>query len=128
MRLMRVYHKIDRRTAQALKCWGLSVSRFDVLNQAGLREGRTQQDLADALLVTKGNIVQLLDGMESDGLLLRRRSGRTNHIYLTDRGRELRQDVLAAHEANIARELSILSPDEQQTLSGLLRKIDRSLT
>jgi DNA-binding MarR family transcriptional regulator len=128
MRLMRVYHKIDRRTAQALRCWNLSVSRFDVLNQAGIREGRTQQELADALLVTKGNIVQLLDGMESDGLLVRRRSGRTNHIYLTDRGRALRQDVLAAHEANIARHLSVLSPDEQQTLLGLLRTIDRSLS
>jgi DNA-binding MarR family transcriptional regulator len=127
LRLMRIYHKIDRRTATALRCFGLSVSRFDVLNHAGVREGRTQQELADALLVTKGNIVQLLDGMEADGLLYRRRSGRTNLIYLTDRGRELRQQVLETHEANIACHLAALSPEEQETLLGLLRKLDRTL-
>jgi len=127
IRLMRVYQKIDKRTAETLRCWGLSVSRFDILNHAGGREGRSQQELADALLVTKGNIVQLLDGMEADGLLYRRRSGRTNHIYLTDRGRELRRTTLAVQEAEITRELSALSPDEQQTLLALLRKLDRSL-
>ena len=127
LRLMRVYHKIDRRTATALRCFGLSVSRFDVLNHVGVREGRTQQELADALLVTKGNIVQLLDGMEADGLLYRRRSGRTNRIYLTDPGRELRQQALATHEANIACHLATLSAEEQETLLGLLRKLDRSL-
>ena len=127
LRLMRVYQKIDRRSAGILRCFGLSVSRFDILNHAGVREGRTQQELADALLVTKGNIVQLLDGMEADGLLYRRRSGRTNHIYLTDRGRELRREAVAAQEANIERKLADLTPEEQQTLLALLRKLDRSL-
>ena len=127
VRLMRVYHRIERRTAAALRGWGLSVGRFDVLNHAGVHEGRTQQELADALLVTKGNIVQMLDGLEAEGLLYRRRSGRTNRIYLTDRGRALRRQVLAAHEANIARALAALTPGEQETLLGLLRKLDRSL-
>ncbi len=128
VRLMRVYHKVDRRTAKEMKQWNLSVSRFDVLNHAGVREGRTQQELADALLVTKGNICQLLDGMEADGLLRRRRSGRTNHIYLTDEGRALREASLARHEERIAQDLSALSSDEQQTLLTLLRKLDRSLS
>lgn len=128
VRLMRVYQKIHARTARSFKCWNLSVSRFDVLNHAGVKEGRTQQELADALLVTKGNVVQLLDGMEAEGLLYRRRSGRTNHIYLTDRGRELRRKAIETHEASIAQEMSALSPEEQQTLLGLLRKLDRALT
>lgn len=128
VRLMRVYHNVDRRTAEEMKHWKLSVSRFDVLNHAGVREGRTQQELADALLVTKGNICQLLDGMEADGLLRRRRSGRTNHIYLTDEGRALREASLARHEERIAQEMAVLTPDEQQTLLTLLRKLDRSLS
>ena len=128
VRLMRVYQKVDRRTAEEMKQWKLSVSRFDILNHAGVREGRTQQELADALLVTKGNICQLLDGMEADGLLRRRRSGRTNHIYLTDEGRALREASLARHEERIGQEMSALTPDEQQTLLTLLRKLDRSLS
>jgi DNA-binding MarR family transcriptional regulator len=128
IRLMRVYHKIDHRTADLMKEWKLSVSRFDVLNHAGNGEGKTQQELADALMVTKGNICQVLDGMEADGLLYRRRSGRTNHIYLTDEGRQLRSILVPTQEAEIGKAFSALTDDEQQTLLGLLRKLDRSLT
>lgn len=128
VRLMRVFQKMDRRAAEEMKQWSLSVSRFDVLNHAGVRDGRTQQELADTLLVTKGNICQLLDGLEADGLLYRRRSGRTNHIYLTDEGRNLREQSVAIHEDRVEDDMSALTPDEQQTLLNLLRKLDRSLT
>lgn len=128
LRLMRVYHKIDRRSADLMKGWKLSVSRFDVLNHAGNGEGKSQQELADALMVTKGNVCQVLDGMEADGLLYRRRSGRTNHIYLTDKGRDLRTELVPTQEAEIEEAFSALTDDEQQTLLGLLRKLDRSLT
>ena len=128
LRLMRVYHKVDRRSADLMKGWKLSVSRFDVLNHAGIREGKTQQELADALMVTKGNVCQVLDGMEADGLLYRRRSGRTNHIFLTDKGRDLRAELVPAQEAEIERAFSVLTGEQQQTLLGLLRKLDRSLT
>lgn len=128
LRLMRVYHKMDRRSADLMKQWKLSVSRFDVLNHAGNREGKTQQELADALMVTKGNVCQVLDGMEADGLLYRRRSGRTNQIYLTDKGRDLRTELVPTQEAEIERAFSVLSDDEQQTLLNLLRKVDRSLS
>ena len=127
VRLMRVYHKMNRRTVEEMRPRKLSVSRFDILNHVGVREGRTQQECADALFVTKGNIVQLLDAMEADGLLYRRRRGRTNLLYLTDAGRELRTETLAAHEARVTCDLSVLTPDEQETLLALLRKLDRSL-
>jgi DNA-binding MarR family transcriptional regulator len=127
LRLMRVFQKIDHRTANLMKQHKLSVSRFDVLNHAGNREGKSQQQLADALFVTKGNICQVLDGMEADGLLYRRRSGRTNHIYLTDEGRELRSTLVPAQEEEIEKAFSVLTEEEQQTLLTLLRKLDQSL-
>ena len=128
LRLARVYHRVDQRTAETMKCFGLSVSRFDVLNHAGTPEGRTQQDLAAALLVTKGNITQLLDGLESDGLIERRRDGRAKRVYLTERGRNLRERAVIAQEAAIAQEFSVLDPNDQQTLISLLRVVERNLT
>ncbi|MGI8484139.1 MAG: MarR family winged helix-turn-helix transcriptional regulator [Thermomicrobiales bacterium] len=127
LRLLRIYQKIDRRTAETMKAWNLSASRFDVLNHAGAREGRTQQELADVLLVTKGNVTQLLDAMEADRLLYRQKEGRTNRVYLTDDGRQLRESTLHDHEAHICAEFSVLSPEEQETLLHLLRKLDRHL-
>jgi DNA-binding MarR family transcriptional regulator len=127
LRLLRVYQKIDRRSAITMKAMGLSVSRFDVLNHAGVHEGRSQQELADSLLVTKGNITQLLDAMETDGLVCRQKIGRTNRVYLTDRGRSLRLASLSDHEARITSEFSVLTDDELETLVLLLRKVDRHL-
>jgi len=127
LRLARIFQKIDHRSAETMRAHGISVSRFDVLNHAGTPEGRTQQELADALLVTKGNVTQLLDAMEVDGLLERRRDGRTKRIYLTDHGRCQREALVALQEREIEADFGALDRTELDTLIHLLRKLDRSL-
>src|SRR3712207_8018674 len=59
-----------------------SNAQFDVLAHVGAAEGITQQQLADSLLVTKGNIAQLLDRMQKRGLIERRPQGRINRLFL----------------------------------------------
>ena len=127
LRLIRVYHKVDRASAERLREWGLSVAQFDVLAHVGANAGITQQNLADSLLVTKGNVAQLLSRMEGRGLVERRPEGRTNRLFLTGEGRRLFDEAVPAHEALIAERLSVLSPEEQRRLLELLRKLDRAL-
>jgi DNA-binding MarR family transcriptional regulator len=127
LRLMRVYHKVHRRSAERLKGWGLSVAQFDVLAHVGAAEGITQQELADLLLVSKGNVCQLLGKMEGRGLISRRHEGRTNRLFLTDKGRRLFEDVVPVHEAAIAERFSVLPEADQARLHKLLRKFDRAL-
>ncbi len=110
-----------------MRRWGLSVAQFDALVQIGLAEGMTQQQLADSLLVTKGNICQLLGRMEQLGLLTREQDGRANRLYLSARGRELFDEVVPAQEELIARQLDPLDPEEQRQLIRLLRKLDRGI-
>jgi DNA-binding MarR family transcriptional regulator len=124
---MRVFHRIDRQSSDRFRDLSLSVGRFDVVNHAGLHEGATQQELADALLVTKGNICQLLDSLERDGLLRRQKEGRANRVYLTSTGREIRERAMERHISEISRSMSALDDDEQQTLLTLLRKLERGL-
>src|SRR3712207_1753586 len=127
MRLMRVYHKVDRRSAERLKDWGLSVAQFDVLAHVGATEGITQQELADALVVSKGNVCQLLDKMEGRGWISRVQEGRANRLFLTVEGRLLFEEVVPAHEADIAERFAVLSEPDQAQLHELLRKLDRAL-
>ena len=127
LRLMRVFHKGDRRLTAHLRCHGLSIAQFDVLAQLGAAEGITQQDLANKLLVTKGNVTQLLDRMTQSGLLVRRQDGRANRLYLTDAGRALFAEVIPDHEQKIADMLAALTPDENRQLAALLRKLDHAL-
>ncbi len=127
LRLMRVFQKVDRVSGEHLRAWGLSVAQFDVLAHVGATEGMTQQELADSLLVSKGNVCQLLDKLEDRGLISRRQEGRANHLFLTDAGRRLFEEVVPAHEAVIADRFSVLSEKEQAQLYELLRKFDRAL-
>src|ERR687893_2983055 len=127
LRLMRVFQKVDRASGERLRAWDLSVGQFDVLAHVGAAEGIVQQELADSLLVTKGNVCQHLDRMEGRGLILRQREGRNNRIFLTEEGRRLFDEVVPAHEALIVERFSALSSAEQERLHELLRKLDRAL-
>lgn len=124
-RLAQAYQRIDRASADLLRRWDLSVAQFDVLAQVGAREGLTQQELADHLLVTKGNISQLLARMERRGLVLRTQEGRALTLSLTVEGRRLRDIVVPAQEALIAARLASLDLAGLRTFSGALRALDR---
>jgi DNA-binding MarR family transcriptional regulator len=127
LRLMRVFQKVQQATTEEMRAEGLSVGQFDVLAQVGAAEGLTQQQVADALLVTKSNVCQLLDRMERAGLVERQQHGRTNLLYLTPEGKRLYDRIVPAHERHITEQMSALSPEEQTTLLRLLRKLDHAL-
>ena len=128
LRLLRVSQKVERDLARQLKLCGLNNAQFDVLAHVGAAEGITQQELADSLLVTKGNVAQLLGRMERRGLIERRSQGRSNRLFLTDEGRRTFTEVVPAHEALIDDRLSVLSEEDQKQLFELLRRLDRALT
>jgi DNA-binding MarR family transcriptional regulator len=126
LRLARIYQRIDHASADLMRRWNLSVAQFDVLNMLGQHEGITQQELADRLLVTKGNISQLIVRMERRGLIRRCQEGRAMRLHLTDAGRRLRAEAVPAQEALVARHFAHLSPAETRALHTLLRRADRA--
>jgi DNA-binding MarR family transcriptional regulator len=127
LRLARVYQQIDHVSARHMRRWGLSVPQFDVLVQIGHAEGMTQQQLADSLLVTKGNVCQLLGRMEQLGLLIREQDGRANRLRLSAKGRQLFDEIVPAQEALIAQQFAGLDHDEQRELVRLLGKLDHGV-
>lgn len=127
LRLARVFEKTERAGEAQLRGWGLNMGQFDVLAHVGASEGISQGELAKSLLVTKGNVAQLLGKLESRGLIRRRSEGRTKRLYLTDEGRELYDEVVPAHEDFIAERFSALSKEERSELHRLLRKLDRNM-
>src|SRR5207302_5379989 len=75
LRLVRVHQKVERIAMEHLRQWKISVPQFDILAHVGAAEGITQQELAAARLTTKGNLSQILDHMERDGIVRREREG-----------------------------------------------------
>jgi DNA-binding MarR family transcriptional regulator len=128
LRISRIIQAIERASTEHLRGWDISLAQFDVLARVGTAEGISQQELADSLLVTKGNVCQLLDRMEQSGLVIRRQHGRSNRLYLTEQGTRLFAEVVPAHEDLIAHQFSTLTSEERSDLLRLTRKLDHALT
>ena len=127
IRLLRFSQRVVQPAlVQKLRGLGLNPAEFDILDTLAAREGLTQQDLADALLVTKGNMTYHLCRMEERGLVDRRPEGRKNRLYLTGEGRRLLEEALPEHEALIDERFSGLSVEERVQIADLLKKLERS--
>ncbi|AZK46121.1 MarR family winged helix-turn-helix transcriptional regulator [Paenibacillus lentus] len=123
-RLSRIYNQSLRASNQYLKAWDLTVAQFDCLVQIGSHEGLTQQELADKLFVTKGNITQLLSKMEQLGWITRQQTWKTKHLYLSEQGRKLFDEVVPKQEHYQASHFDTLNLEEKKQLIALLRKVE----
>ena len=122
-RFVRLHRRAAGAVAGELKGIGLSIPQFDLLSTLTEREGMSQQELAERLYVTKGNVSGLVDRMVEAGLVERRSSPedrRSNALHLTERGRSLAEAGIAAQKAYVARTLGTLSPGDLAELERLV--------
>lgn len=127
MRLMRVYQRISAASARGLRSFGLSLGQFDVLAHLGSRRRTTQQDLARSLLVTKGNVSQVVERMEAAGWVARCQEGRTKFLDLTPAGRRLFRKAVPWQEALVGRTFAALTLGEQDALAALLKRLEKNI-
>jgi DNA-binding MarR family transcriptional regulator len=122
-RLSRIYNRSIRESNQHLKQWGLSAAQFDVLAQVGSHERLTQQELADKLFVTKGNVTQLLGKLEEQGWIKREQEWKTKYLTLTESGKAVYDGIVPMQERFQASQFGALNTDEKKQLLELLKKI-----
>ncbi|WP_139992913.1 MarR family winged helix-turn-helix transcriptional regulator [Paenibacillus paridis] len=122
-RLSRVYSQSLRDTHQHLKQWSLSAAQFDILAQVGAHGRLTQQQLADKLFVTKGNITQLLSKLEELDLVKREQEWKTKYVSLSAKGQALFNEVVPLQEYYQASQYNALNQEEKKQLLMLLKKI-----
>lgn len=127
LRLVRVAQKVGRAAEGPLADLDLTAGQFALLAAVGAGEGALQDDLADRLATTKGNVSQLLAKLEAKGHIHRVPDGRTKAVHLTSQGRALLDREIPVHDAFIEDRLSALSTDDLEHLHGLLARLDQSL-
>ena len=123
--------RMERRLEQVLETHGLSLPQFDILATLVFRgEGVTQQELAERLLVTKGNICGRLDCLESNGWVERRpdpADRRANRLYLTRAGKALFAAALPKQHAAVKESMSTLDAGEIQSLYWFLDRLEEGI-
>ena len=105
---------------------GVRVGQNLVLEALWERDGQTPGEIAHRLHVTTPTIVKMATRMDAAGLLTRRRDDRDARLvrlYLTERGRSVRDAVEAELRALEERATATLTASERRHLERALAKI-----
>ncbi|WFB08926.1 MarR family transcriptional regulator [Streptomyces sp. LX-29] len=126
LRMQRVYDQHFKRLNDE---FAVNMGEFDML--ATLRRSGPPYTLsagafAKAAMVSPGAITNRMDRLEDKGLVERirdRADRRSVKIRLTERGKTLVDEAMAAHLRDYDEILSVLTPEECQQIASGLRKI-----
>lgn len=124
LRVVRLQQRVSASVAAQLRKIGLSIPQFDVISTLTEREGITQQELAERLYVTKGNVSGLIDRMVQAGLVERRSIAgdrRSHALHLTEHGRDLAQRGIALQRSYVEATLGRLAPGDVAELDRVIR-------
>lgn len=122
-RLTRVYRANLGETTQLLKDCELSPAQMDVLGRIAENKNLSQQELANKLLVTKGNIAQLIKKLEELHYIEREKIGKTNYLTLTPEGQAKYVEMLPLLSDFQDDFFSVLNQTEKKEMLRLLKKI-----
>jgi MarR family 2-MHQ and catechol resistance regulon transcriptional repressor len=128
IKLTRSVESLMARLAQSGSIENLTISQFGVLETLYHLGPMCQTEIGSKLLRSGGNITLVIDNLEKQGLVRRQRDTedrRLVNIHLTEAGRYLIARVFPKQLKRIVHELSVLTPQEQDTLSELCRKLGK---
>jgi DNA-binding MarR family transcriptional regulator len=104
---------------------GVELRLLMALSYLGDHDGSPQQELVDALCIDAKNVVLLLNELEEDGHLVRRRDSedrRRHRVFITDSGRQLLEHAARVQEEIEDDVLQALDAEERATLRQLLSR------
>jgi len=122
-RFMRLHQRMLGQMTGRIRALGLSIPQFDLLSTLTEREGISQNELAERLYVTKGNVSGLVDRLVQAGLVERRAIAgdrRSYAMHLTPEGRRLAEAGIKAQRDFVAQTLGKLPEQDLVELDRLV--------
>jgi len=122
-RFMRLHQRMLMQMTVRIRALGLSIPQFDLLSTLTEREGISQNELAERLYVTKGNVSGLVDRLVQAGLVERRAIAgdrRSYAMHLTDEGRRLAEAGIRTQRDFVAQTLGRMPEQDLAELDRLV--------
>lgn len=105
---------------------GLTISQFGAMETLYHKGPMCQKELGDKLLRSGGNMTTVVDNLERNGYVIRVRDEKDRRyfrIQLTQKGTDKIEIVFPKILANLMNRFSVLTKQEQQTLSELCKRL-----
>jgi len=126
IKLLRAVDSLKARIDSHQTAGDVTDSQFGTLEMLYHLGPLIQKTIGKKLIISKSNVVAVVDELEKRGLVKRQRSRedrRCVFVHLTENGRTLIQKLLPDHAAAITEEMSCLTAAEQKELGRLCRKL-----
>ena len=126
IKLMRAVDSVGHRVESKKTTGSLSGTQFGTLEMLYHLGPLYQNEIGEKLLISKSNVVAVVDKLEQQDLVYRQRSEEDRrHIYvhLTEAGQTLVSVLLPGHVAAITEAMNYLNAAELAELGHLCRKL-----
>lgn len=124
------YQACEKLMARRLADIGLTLAQYDVFASLLVRDGQTQQEIAERNLVVKSNISGIVRRMQANGWVQRepdRNDARKNQVKLTPAGRELALQGVAVQSAVIKLMDDAITPAQSDQVANICREMRNAL-
>jgi DNA-binding MarR family transcriptional regulator len=111
--------------AKELEDYGIGSGQFDFLMVLYRKDGISQETLAKILKVSKATSTRAIQSLEKEGYVYRQRDEndlRAYKVYLTEKGREMREIILEKLISFLDTLLSDFTPEEKEIFRLLVNK------
>lgn len=128
IKLQRSAESASARATRHLAAAGLTFSQYGVLDILFHLGPLPLGQIAEKILKSEGNMTTVVDNLERRGLVRRERNEKDRRVVtlsLTEAGLHVIEEVLPQHIQAIVEEMSIFTPEEQELLDRLCRKLGK---
>lgn len=126
VKLIQAADAVHTQVSKGLAPHRLTPSQFSTLKVLAMRGSLPQRDIANYLLKTGGNITVVVDNLEREGLVERRRckeDRRLVYVDLTAKGHDLFHSIYPEHLDRIRAVMEALPAEDQALLRRLLTRL-----
>lgn len=130
VKLARAFSSFSKLTADDIRSYGLTQPQFSALECLGHLGPMTIGELCKKQLVSGGNMTVVVDNLEELELVERVPSTEDRRailVRLTKKGKKLFEEIFIRHAHVVSKAASVLTDQEQEELSRLLKKLGTGL-
>ncbi|WP_163971456.1 MarR family winged helix-turn-helix transcriptional regulator [Oceanobacillus halotolerans] len=124
--LTRALQSIKKQVEADIRSYGLNTTEFGVLELLFHKGDQPIQKIGDKVLLASSSITYVVDKLEEKKYLERRpcpTDRRITHAVLTDKGRELMEEIFPKHREAVHNIFEGLSTTEKETMITQLKKL-----
>lgn len=126
--LSRCSQSIHKQELAVIKSSGLTASQFEVLEVLYHLGNLRISDIIEKILATGGNMTVVIDNLAKDGMVQQctdSQDKRVKLIRITEKGKDLMDDLLPRHLESINNIFQVLTEEEKHHLGLILNKLTR---